>query len=87
MAAHFAAQLALIAFAIVEVQGLIVRGDFSAVTKAGLIAAALFFALGLVTGELARRIMEETAGRELEQMIAASAAKDSTDEASARDSD
>jgi len=85
VAAHFAAQLALIAFAVMQVQGMVLRGDFSTVIKTGLIAAGAFFLLGLITGEVARRIVEETAEREFQQMINAQST-DEPPEAAPKDS-
>jgi hypothetical protein len=64
VAAHFAGQLALLAFAVAELRGLLLGGDFSAATKTALLAAAALFALGLVAGSLARRIVEESARQE-----------------------
>ena len=69
MAAQFAGRLALIAFAITEARGLLVGGDFNSVTKAALLATAVFFLLGLLTGELARRVVEESATREFEEAL------------------
>lgn len=64
MAAHFAGQLALLAFAVAELRGLLLGGDFSAATKTALLAAAALFAVGLVTGRLAQRVVEEAARQE-----------------------
>ncbi|MFQ5732630.1 MAG: hypothetical protein ACE5KM_11845 [Planctomycetaceae bacterium] len=69
MAAQFAGRLALIAFAITEVRGLIAGGDFATVTKSSLLATLAFFALGWTTGELARRIVEESARGEFEAAL------------------
>jgi hypothetical protein len=64
VAAHFAGQLALLAFAVAELRGLLLGGDFSAATKTALLAAAALFAVGLVTGRLAQRVVEEAARQE-----------------------
>lgn len=79
MAAQFAGRLALIAFAIVEVRGLIVGGDFATVTKSALLATLLFFALGMLTGELARRVVEESARGELEEAVSRQQAQEITE--------
>jgi hypothetical protein len=64
VAAHFAGQLALLAFAVAELRGLLLGGDFSAATKTALLAAAALFAVGLVAGRLAQRVVEEAARQE-----------------------
>ena len=64
VAAHYACQLALLAFATAELRGLLLGGDFSAATKTALLAAAALFVLGLAAGRLAQRVVEESARQE-----------------------
>ena len=59
MAGHFAFRLSLIAFATASLRGLIGGTDFSGGLKTALVAAALFYGLGLIVGEMARRVVEE----------------------------
>lgn len=59
MALQLASRLSLIAFATSLIRGLLVGSDFRATLQAGLFAAAAFYGLGLLLGELARRLVEE----------------------------
>ena len=68
MATHFACQFSLIAFAVAEARGILLGGDFPAATKLALLAGMLFFFLGLVVGELARRVAEESARSEFKKV-------------------
>lgn len=70
MAAPFAVRLALIAFAVAELRGVLLGGDFSATTKDAFAAFVALFALGLVAGEMMRRVVEESARREFEEHLA-----------------
>ena len=65
MAVQFASRLSLIAFATMSVRGILTAADFEGALKAALIAAAGFYGLGLVVGELARRVIEENVAKEL----------------------
>ena len=60
MAHEYAVRLALIAFATAAVQGLAARAAFEPALKLALAAAAAFYALGWLCGEMARRIVEES---------------------------
>ena len=60
MATGFAFRLALIAFAITSLRGLITHTDFQATIQTALIATAIFFVLGFAFGELARQVVEES---------------------------
>ena len=82
MAGHFAAQLALIAFAVCEARGLLSGADFVPTTRTALLAACALALLGFVTGELARRIVEESALREFQTAVNANESTDQPDEAS-----
>ncbi len=68
VAANFACQFALIAFAVAELRGVMLGGDFPAATKIAFLAGLLFFLLGLVIGELARRLAEESARYEFAKL-------------------
>jgi len=71
MAGQFAHRLALIGFAVLTIRGLIIGADFAGTLKWALAAAALFFALGLVIGDLARKLAEDNARSEFKQLQAA----------------
>jgi len=60
LARQFATRLALIAFATSVLRGLILGGDFEACIKTALGVMAVFFAVGLMLGELARRLVEDS---------------------------
>ena len=78
MATQFAARLALIAFGLVTLRGVIELADFQLTMAAALKIAAVFFGLGLVVGELARRTIEEIAQREFQELMAARRTPDGT---------
>jgi hypothetical protein len=59
VARQFASRLALIAFTAASLRGLISGADFQGTLQTALIAMAVFYGLGLVLGELARRVVEE----------------------------
>ena len=84
VAGHFASQLALIAFAVCEARGLMVGGDFSATTKTALFAALVMSAFGYVTGELARRVVEESAQAEFQALFPANDSAEQPGQASAK---
>jgi len=68
VAGHFAFRLSLIAFATASLRGLIAGVDFSDALKTALVAAALFYGLGLIVGELARRVIEEHVQAEFDRL-------------------
>ncbi len=59
MTKQFASRLALIAFAAASLRGLISGAAFQGTLQAALVAMAVFYGLGLVLGDLARRVVEE----------------------------
>lgn len=61
MALHYAFRLSLIAFATESVRGIFSHADFIGATQSALVAAVIFFCLGLVLGEVATRLVEESA--------------------------
>jgi hypothetical protein len=64
MARQFAVRLALVAFAASTLQGLVEGVDFAGTVQSALIHAGAFFGLGWVCGELAGRVVEESARQE-----------------------
>ena len=64
MAWQYAPRLALIAVVTVLGRGLLCGGEFGGTVKAAALAAAAFFGLGLLVGEIARRLVEEQLARE-----------------------
>src|SRR5689334_14840597 len=59
----YAVRLALVAFATTAIQGVVQRADFESALRHSLAAAAAFYALGWICGELGRRIVEESVPR------------------------
>ena len=59
MAHDFGVRLALISFGTAAMRGLISGADFTPALQTALLAAIMFYGLGLVCGELARRVVEE----------------------------
>ena len=59
MAQQYAPRLALIAVVTVLLRGMFGSGDFGATVIAAAVAGGVFFGLGLLVGELARRLVEE----------------------------
>ena len=59
MAEQFAPRLALIAVMTVFGRGMLAGGDFAGTIKTAAVAAGVFFVLGLLVGEIARRLVEE----------------------------
>ncbi|QDV53039.1 hypothetical protein [Gimesia fumaroli] len=67
MALHYAFRLSLIAFATESVRGILSHTDFIGATQSALVAAVIFFGLGLVLGEVATRLVEESARASFEK--------------------
>jgi hypothetical protein len=72
VASQFAYRLSLIAFTTTTVRGLLSGADFYGTIQAALLALAVFYAAGLLMGELARRVVEESVDAEIARNIAAS---------------
>jgi uncharacterized membrane protein len=68
VAKQFACRISLIAFATATIRGAISGADFEGTISAALLALALFFGIGLVCGELARRLVEEHVRNEVDRM-------------------
>jgi hypothetical protein len=62
---QFASRLSLIAFATAAVRGLLSQADFYGTIQTALVALGVFYVLGLVIGDAARRIVEENAKADL----------------------
>ncbi len=62
---QFAFRLALIAFVVVTLHGLIAGEGFFGVLQMALFCLGLFFVLGFFLGDLARRLVEEHAEAEV----------------------
>lgn len=66
MAQEFAVRLASIAFATATLQGAITGADFQSTLKTALVVLAVFYGLGFLCGEIARRIVEESVAAGIE---------------------
>ena len=66
----FASRLSLIAFATASARGVMTGADFTGTLKAALIAAAVFYGLGLIFGDLARRVVEDNVRTEIKPLRA-----------------
>jgi hypothetical protein len=73
VASQFANRLALIGFATITVRGLLAGSDFPGTIQSALVALAVYFAVGFVIGELARRVVEEAVELEIARHFAATA--------------
>jgi len=78
VAGQFAFRLSLIAFATASLRGLIAGVTFSGGLKTALAAAALFYCLGLIVGEMARRVIEEHVQAEFDRIDDRTPATDSS---------
>lgn len=82
MVRQTAYRLSLIAFATVLLRGLLAGAAFAEVLPTGLWALGGFFILGLIAGELARRLVEENVETELDRWKAARANREPESQAS-----
>ena len=69
VAVHFAGRLSLIAFATAAARGVLAGWDFQGSLQTALISLGVFYGLGLVLGDLARRVVEENAQTEVAVII------------------
>ena len=60
MAHEYGVRLATIAFATALLQGVIGGGSVTSTVPSGLLALVIFYGLGWLTGEMARRAVEES---------------------------
>lgn len=68
VAQQFAKQLALMAFAVISLQGLWTTSPIEVVLPRALVISPLFFVLGFILGELARWVVEDNVRTELERI-------------------
>jgi hypothetical protein len=66
---QFASRLSLVAFATAAARGLLASTPFAAAIYSALVAGAAFYGIGLLLGDLARRLVEEHARSEFERII------------------
>ncbi len=69
MAVHFAGRLSLVAFATAAARGVLAGWDFQGSLQTALVALGVFYCLGFVLGDLARRLVEENAQAEVAEHI------------------
>jgi len=69
VATQFASRLSLIAFATVAIRGLLCGADFFGTIQTALVALGMFYILGLVVGEAARRMVEENVKADLMERL------------------
>lgn len=69
MAVQYASRLALIAFAVSNLQGALSGTDVSGTIQSALTITAIFFVVGIIVGELGRRVTEESVEKELYKMF------------------
>jgi hypothetical protein len=69
VATQFAKRLALISFATAALRGLFCEADFFATMQTALVSLGAFYVLGLVLGEVARRIVEENIRTQLARQV------------------
>ena len=74
---QFANRLSLIAFATASIRGLLDGSDFQGTIQGALVVLAVFYGLGLVFGEWARRLVEENARHEITRLKARNANSES----------
>jgi ABC-type Fe3+-siderophore transport system permease subunit len=70
VAVSFAKRLVLVVFAALTLRGLVSGAGFEATLWTALVSIPTFLLVGLVCGELARRIVEEQVDRELSSLAA-----------------
>lgn len=69
MSSQFASRLALIVFATTAIHGVVVRNPFGSTMPLAMIAGAVAFFVGLILGDLARRLVEEQTHSEFQNLI------------------
>lgn len=83
MALHTACRLALIAFATVALRGVLDGSEFQAALLLAIKVGAIFFGIGLITGELARRLTEDMVAAKIRKVIDDNTPTDSNQQLSA----
>jgi hypothetical protein len=69
VALHTAFRLALIAFATVALRGVLDGSEFQAVLILAMEIGAVFFGIGLIIGELARRLLEDMVMATIQKVV------------------
>lgn len=77
VAGQFASRLSMIAFATATMRGFISGTDFRTSIQMALVSMVVFYVVGRLIGELARRLVEDSLDAELAKMIAAREEADS----------
>lgn len=76
MALHTACRLALIAFATVALRGVLDGSEFQTVLILAIKTGAVFFGIGMIIGELARRLLEDMVISKIRKVIDENAPRD-----------
>ncbi|MCA9067344.1 MAG: hypothetical protein KDA84_00370 [Planctomycetaceae bacterium] len=74
----FGLRLAVIAFSVKCLTGVIDGQDFETTIQSALLAGGIFWGLGLILGELARHVIEEHVRAEFEETTKTTSAKEAT---------
>ena len=83
MAHHTACRFALIAFATVALRGVLDGSEFRTVLILAIKIGAAFFGIGLIIGELARRLLEDIVISKIKKVIDENATQDNNQQLSA----
>ena len=83
MALHTACRLALIAFATIALRGVLDGSEFQTVLILAIKIGAAFFGIGLIIGELARRLLEDMVMATIQKVIDENAPTDNNQQLSA----
>ena len=68
---QFATRISMITFATVCLRGMLLGSEFLGTIRSALFAGAGFYCFGVIIGEIARRIVEESVQSEFEKLLAA----------------
>ena len=82
MALNTACRLALIAFATVALRGTLDGSEFRTVLILAIKIGAAFFGIGMIIGELARRLMEDIVISKIKKVIDENATQDNNQQLS-----
>ena len=83
MALHTACRLALIAFATVAFRGVLDGSEFRTVLILAIKIGAAFFGIGMIIGEIARRLLEDIVISKIKKVIDENATQDNNQQLSA----
>ena len=67
---QFATRISMITFATVCLRGMLSGSEFLGTIRTALFAGAGFYCLGVILGEIARRVVEESVQSEFEKLLA-----------------